>query len=208
MAKRITHTWSKEEKEYLAKITPGHHYREIQKMLNERFEYQFNIEQVKGAIARYKLNTGFTGKFEKGNTPYNKGLKQTDYMTPEGIERSKVSRIKKGNIPFNHKPVGSERVDVKDGYILIKVSEPNVWKLKHRVLWEKVYGPIPEGYTLIFADGDKTNLDLGNLILVSRSELLTMNRYKLIKEDKECTKSGLLVAKVINKSRELKKKGE
>lgn len=30
--------------------------------------------------------------------------------------------------PSNHKPVGSERIDSKDGYVLIKVAEPRTWK--------------------------------------------------------------------------------
>lgn len=184
--------WTEEEKEYLREITPGRHYKEILDLMNERFDRPFRMEQIKGAIARYKLNTGFTGRFEKGNIPFNKGKKG---IYPKGCEKT---WFKKGQTPINHKPVGSERID-RDGYILIKVAEPSVWKLKHRVIWEKANGPIPKNYTVIFLDGDKSNTDINNLALVSRSELLIVNQKKLIKSDTELSKVGINIAKVQSK---------
>ena len=65
----MTHKWSKEEKAYLRKIVRGRHYKEIVELMNKKFEYQFNTDQIKNAINRYKLNTGFTGHFRKGNVP-------------------------------------------------------------------------------------------------------------------------------------------
>ena len=184
--------WTDEEKEYLKEITPGRHYKEILELMNERFDRPFRMEQIKGAIARYKLHTGFTGRFEKGNIPFNKGKKGE---CPKGCEKT---WFKKGQTPINHKPVGSERID-RDGYILIKVAEPSVWKLKHRVIWEKANGPIPKNYTVIFLDGDKSNTDINNLALVSRSELLIVNQKKLIKSDTELSKVGINIAKVQSK---------
>ena len=184
--------WSDEEKEYLKKITPGHHYVEIANMMNKEFNREFTVNQIKGAIGRYKLNTGFNGRFKKGNVPHNKGKKGLYY---KGCEKT---WFKKGQASINHKPVGSERIDL-DGYTLIKVAEPSVWKLKHRVIWEKANGPIPKNYTVIFLDGDKSNTDINNLTLVSRSELLIVNQKKLIKSDTELSKVGINIAKVQSK---------
>lgn len=75
VSKSKIHRWSEEEKKYLAEITPGKHYSEILELMNKKFKNTFTISQIKGAIGRYKLNTGFTGKFEKGNIPKNKGTK-------------------------------------------------------------------------------------------------------------------------------------
>lgn len=97
-------------------------------------------------------------------------------------------------------PVGTERNN--KGYILIKIAEPDVWIEKHRYIYEKKYGKIPKGFKIIFADKDKTNFDLDNLILVSNSEALIMNTNNLIKENKELTKTGLNVAKLIKKINE------
>lgn len=102
-----------------------------------------------------------------------------------------------------NRPVGSERKN--KGYTLIKIAEPNVWIEKHRYVYESMYGCIPTGYKVLFADGNKRNFDINNLILVSDNEMLIMNKNKLTSTDKELTKTGHLVAKLINKINERKK---
>lgn len=192
------HIWSSEEKEYLKEITPGHHYFEIQRMMNKKFKLELSMGQIKGAIARYNLSTGLTGRFSKGHEPYNKGKKGTYH---KGSEKT---WFKKGTIPPNYRPVGSERI-TKDGYAEIKIADPNKWRLKHLVIWEKENGPMPKGHALIFLDGDKTNLDIKNLKLISRHKLLVMNKNNLIKSDAEITKTGTIVADLLIKINERKK---
>lgn len=198
------HIWSNEEKEYLAEITPGHHYTEIKELMNSKFEFQFSINQIKGAINRYKLNTGLTGRYKKGNVPFNKGRKGSEYLTEKALEGMRKTQFKKGQAPINWRTVGSERI-TKDGYIEIKIAKPSKWRLKHLVVWEKENGPIPKGHALVFADGDKTNISLDNLLLVTRHQLLVMNKNKLIKNNSEVTKTGVLIAKVLIKANERKK---
>lgn len=192
------HVWTPEEKKYLAEITPGKHHKEIRELINSKFKLNLTIGQISGAIKRYDLRTGFTGRFEKGSIPVNKGVKGVIY------EGCKSTWFKKGNIPKNHRPVGSERI-TKDGYAEIKISEPNKWRLKHLVIWEEENGPMPKGYALIFLDGDKTNLDIKNLKLISRHKLLVMNKNNLIKSDAEITKTGTIVADLLIKINERKK---
>ena len=116
--------------------------------------------------------------------------------------------FKKGHKPWNKKEVGSERTDVK-GYILIKVKEPNVWKLKHRILYEKYHNvKLTQDDVVIFADQNKLNLEKDNLILINKSQLLRMNHEKLIFHDKELTKTGSNIAKLIMKVSERKSKDE
>ena len=202
--KVIPHIWSEEEKKYLKEITPGKHYKEIQELMKNKFNLEFTMNQIKGAICRYKLNTGFTGRFQKGDIPFNKGKSQKDYMSAESIEKTKKTRFKKGQSPINWRPVGSERI-TKDGYTEIKIAEPNVWELKHKVLWEREHGSIPPKHVVIFADGNKENLDINNLMLISREKLLIMNTNELIKKDAELTKTGALIADVLIKVRRRKK---
>ena len=198
------HIWSEEEKKYLKEITPGKHYKEIQELMKNKFNLEFTMNQIKGAICRYKLNTGFTGRFQKGDIPFNKGKSQKDYMSAESIEKTKKTRFKKGQPPINWRPVGSERI-TKDGYTEIKIAEPNAWELKHKVLWEREHGSIPPKHVVIFADGNKENLDINNLMLISREKLLIMNTNELIKKDAELTKTGALIADVLIKVRRRKK---
>lgn len=195
--KKKQHKWTDEEKEYLASIVKGSTYEEITKQMNDKFEYNFSKEQIKGMMYRNKLTTGTVGYFKKGSTPWNKGLK--------GYMGANKTSFKKGTIPPQYRPVGSERI-TKDGYIEIKVEDPNKWELKHRVIWEQHNGEIPKGYAIIFADGDKSNLDIDNLLLVSRKQLLFMNRNNLRSENKEFTKVGVNIANVMIKLSEIESK--
>ena len=78
----------------------------------------------------------------------------------------------------------------------MKVAEPNKWRMKHRIVWEEHHGKIPDGQNVIFLDGNKLNTEIENLALVTNSEHLEMNRARLRSEDPECTKSGILVARL------------
>ena len=106
-------------------------------------------------------------QFGKGHVPANKGKK----LSPELRAMIAPTMFKKGDIPRNHREVGSERVNV-DGYIEIKVAEPNVWKQKHRVIWEAAHGPIPKGHNIQFKDGNHLNVALDNLYCISRADQL------------------------------------
>ena len=185
--------YSDEHKEFLKKYVPGHSYREITEEFNRRFpDTQVTIGQIKGSINRYHLNTGRNGQFVKGNIPPNKGKK--GYHAP-GSEKS---WFKKGNVPKNHKPVGSERIDPKNGYVYVKVAEPQKWKMKHRIVWENAYGPIPKDHVVVFLDGDKTNFSLDNLKCISRSVNVRMNQNHLYKDKKEFTETGIAIASLID----------
>lgn len=70
-----------------------------------------------------------------------------------------------------------------------------------------IYGKIPKEHKIIFADGNKLNVDPNNLILVTNSEELIMNKNKLRYDEAELTKTGSLIAKVIDKTHKVKKDG-
>ena len=103
-------------------------------------------------------------RFRKGSIPPNKGKR----MSPELYAKLAPTMFKKGNTPGNHKPVGSERVNV-DGYIERKVAEPNKWECKHRIIWKQAHGDIPKGCNIQFKDGNPLNCTLSNLYLISRA---------------------------------------
>ena len=188
---RKWYKWSDEEKLYLKEITPGRHYKEIQELMYEKFNHQFSIAQIKGAISRYNLNTGFTGRFEKGHVPVNKGTK--------GMMKANKTSFKKGQIPKNVRTVGSERVNI-EGYTEIKIAEPNKWRLKHRVLYEEYHNvKLNSNESIIFMDGDRSNMSKENLTLVTRQELLKLNKLNLMSSNAELTETGLNVAKLIIK---------
>ena len=192
------HIWSDEEKQYLAEITPGRGYKEIQSMMSCKFGFDYTRHQIKGAITRNKLNTGRTGRFEKGRATWNKGTK--------GLTKANVTSFKKGQKPHNYKPLGSERI-TKDGYCEIKVSDTGRrWRPKHVLIYEKHHGKVPKGSAVIFLDGDKRNFDIDNLYLVTRSQLAMLNKNSLIQKDAELTKTAINVVDLMKKISTIEKK--
>ena len=183
--------------EFLREVTPGKTYKEITELFNNKFNLEVTAEIIKSLLSRKKIHTGTGGcLYKKGSIPWNKGKK--------GYMGDNKTSFKKGNRPKNWKPIGSERII--DGYTIIKIADPRKWALKHRVVWEEHHKKkIPKGSVIIFADGDKTNLDVDNLICVTRNELKVLNKCSLIKNDAELTKTGLNIAKIRIKLAELRK---
>lgn len=189
----------KEIQQFVIDNVIGRYNLELTNMVNDKFGTNYTEGQIDNLKHRLQLNSGLTGRFEAGHVPANKGIKG---VCASGCEKT---WFQKGHIPSDHRPVGSERIDSKDGYTLVKVEEPSVWKLKQHVVWEQHHGPIPDGYKIIFLDQDKSNFDINNLALVSSSELLTMNRHKLISNDSDITQCGITVAKLIGATSSKKK---
>lgn len=189
------HWWTNEEKEYLNEIKNNYH-KEIAELMTEKFNREYTTTQIGAALQRYGLSTGICNKFKKGSIPWNKDKK--GYMGPN------ETSFKKGSIPPNLRPVGSERVTV-DGYTEVKMQNGK-WKLKHRLKYIEYNGAIPRGYVIIFANGNRQDFSEKNLIAITRNKLKTMNNYKLIKSDIEETKTGTIIADIIIKTQELRKK--
>lgn len=193
--------WTDEVIQFMIENYQGKDNIELAELLNKRFNLNTNgdrVSNVKANLKRRKginLNTGINkGCIKKGNVPFNKGKK----MSKEQYNKCKNTMFKKGNIPANHRPIGSERITV-DGIVEIKIAEPNKWKAKARVIYEKEFGTIPEGYIIIYLDGNKQNLEPNNLEAISRKENLIMNHNKLRYNNKETTETALTLAKLMSK---------
>jgi hypothetical protein len=117
------------------------------------------------------------GTFKKGNKSWNEGTK--------GLTFANVTSFKKGDLPKNHKPVGTIETRVRHNrntppIVWIKVAEPNKWEMLKRHTWTKFFGPIPPGLLVTHKDGITTNCQPENLKLITRAEnaLRNHNRTK------------------------------
>ena len=182
--------YTDEMKQFILDNYKGRYNQELADLFNQKFNINITSRTIKSYKANNKLNSGLTGKFRKGQTPHNKGKK----MPKEVYEKVKHTMFAKCNVPPNHRPVGSERIS-KDGYIEVKVAEPNKWRLKQRVVYEETKGKIPEGCPIIFLDGNKRNFDIDNLRCITRSELLYLNCNGL-NNSNEITETGILMARL------------
>lgn len=193
------HKYTDKEREFLKSYIPGHTYLEIQEAFTKRFGWDITISQVKGYMGRHGIKSGTKGRFQRGHIPVNKGKKGVYY---HGCEKT---WFQKGNIPKNHREVGSERINV-DGYTEVKVEEPNKWRLKHLAIWEKENGPVPKGYCVIFLDGNKRNTELNNLMMIPRKNLVRMNQNGLFSDDRDMTITGANMAGLLSAIGEAKRK--
>lgn len=173
--------------------------KEMAERLNTKFGTEYTTKQLNSFYKNHGLHCGLTGRFEKGHTPPNKGKK--GFCSP-GSEKGWFS---KGHTPLNKMPIGSE-VMKGDGYIWVKTGEGSRdWRQKHILIWEQQNGKIPGGYILTFLDGDRTNITLDNLALITLAESLAMTRLNLRSSNPEYTKTGIIIAKVKRAGYERKK---
>lgn len=193
------HKYTDEEKTFMQEFIPGHKYIEIQSAFSEKFGWDIKISQIKSYMANNKINSGTKGYFPKGHIPVNKGKKG---QCAPGCEKT---WFKSGHTPKNHRPVGSERI-TKDGYIEIKVAEPNKWRLKHRVIWENSFGTISKGKCIIFMNGDKTDVQLENLKLIERRVNARLNQLGLRYNDPDSMQAAVGVAELISAIGEAKRR--
>lgn len=166
-------------------------------LLNKTFGTDYTFNQMKAYYSRHSIDSGLTGKFQPDHIPFNKGKK--------GVGGWEPTQFKKGNRPLNYKPVGTERVNADD-YVDIKVADPNKWKGKHIIVWEEHNGLVPDGCVIIFGDGNRRNFDPDNLIMVSRKQLATLNKKRLIQNHADHTRTGIVVADIHQKLSERKRR--
>jgi hypothetical protein len=179
---------------YLRRIVPGTPYKTVLKKFNEKFGFSINLLAFRTLCKKYGIQNGFLGYFPKGNVPFNKGMKGN---CAPGSEKG---WFKKGHMPFNTMPIGSERI-TEDGYVEIKYSDrkgspSRRWKGKQVIIWEKANGAVPKSHVIVFADGNRRNFKLSNLILVSRKELVVLNHTKHLTKNKDYNKALVALSKL------------
>lgn len=201
------HKYSKQEIQFLRDNVEGISLKELTRRFNQHFNTNLSENSIAAQKNKHRLKSGIVGgRFEKGHIPANKGQK----MPADAYERAKKTMFKPGSKPKNTDPIGTEK-KLTDGYIWVKVdNQTNVpkvvnWRQKHRLIWEKKHGPIPEGNVIIFLDGNHENFDLDNLEMITKQENLVMNRNKLFKNDKDLTKIGVQIARMLCTTYNVKK---
>lgn len=168
--------WKSEEVKILVEMYQDHFASEIAEILGRKVRSVYNKARMLGLHSSpgHQALAGKIGathpksiasRFKAGHIPQNKGKKMSE-ETRRKVERT---MFRKGNIPVNHKPVGTEQLR-GDGYIWVKVGEPNKWKQKQRVVWEKANGNIPIGYNVQFRNKDRQDFRIENLYIISRAD--------------------------------------
>ena len=161
--------------DFVRSIAKGKSSKELTDAVNAKYgEGTITVAHMKAYKKNHGINTGLTGRFEKGHVPPNKGKK----LTPEQYKKMAPTMFKKGQTPHNGgTPVGEIRLRKprknRPGdrpYYWQKVAQPNVWRMRHVVVWEEHNGPVPDGCMITFADNNSLNCDISNLILETKGQ--------------------------------------
>jgi hypothetical protein len=189
--------YSQEEKDFLNDTIPGRSFKETMELFNQKFENKITAKRVRNYCSNHRIKTGTVSRFQEGHIPHNKGKKGGSWSP---------TQFQKGHVPHNTLAVGSERIS-SDGYLQVK-KKNGKWVRKHMMLWEKHHGKIPRGHCIIFGDKNKMNCEIENLVLVTRQQLVIMNKRNLIKDNTEGTKTGVIIADIMRKIANIQKRGK
>jgi hypothetical protein len=207
------HKWTHEEVQFIKDNYPGHSFAEMTELFNRHFRCSLTLNQIRSMIFTKKIHTGSRNtyhkwtpeevQFIKDNLSRYSYAKMTDLFNGHfgsSITHNQIKCIiRRNNFHNDHNwlkcKIGTERRS-PTGYVIVKIDHSNGWRLKNRLIWEKANGPIPKGHCVIFADRNKLNFDLDNLLLVNYRELLVMSHQGLIFSDNDLTKAGKTIADI------------
>jgi len=201
MRKKLT----QKQIDYIFKHYPDEYAKNIANKLNIKINTIYNfayVHKIKKSAKFMAMEmerqsnklriVGVKTRIKKGNVPPNKGQKMPDYI----YKKVQTTFFKKDHEPHNTKFDGYERLDPKDGYVYIRIAKGK-FVLKHRLIWELHNGKIPKDCIVIFINGDKYDLRIENLKLITRKENMEKNRI---------TKYPLEVQQLIKLNNKLKTK--
>ena len=179
--------WSDDERKILSEMFADNYTETICKILNRTYRSvcsQSFLMGLKKSDAFMKMElekqaqrlktSGEAYRYQKGNTPVNKGKK----MPLDVYKKCKETMFKKGQLPHNSYNYLDEvlRTD-KTGkqYWMIKLPNERKLKPKHIWLWETKNGKVEKGFNVVFKDGNQLNCIVENLECISNAELMQRN---------------------------------
>lgn len=171
--------WTKELENFLKANYNDYTYKEVSEMLNEKFNIKTTPNSIEHKVSRL-------------------GLRKSKDAMRKSFKKKRLSRFhfKKGQVPAIKKPIGYE-TERLCGYIWIKVAEPDVFEQKHRYVYRKHYGNIPEGANIVFLNGNRRDFRIENLVAMSNAELAHFAGTRIeTNNNDDIAKIKLAIAKV------------
>jgi hypothetical protein len=149
--------WTKDEEKLLVHFYPNSHHKALVKLFRGRFDHaKIRAKAVKAGLR--KSERYYQGIYTKNANPWNKGLT----LNPD-LKRYQIPGF--GRIRKN-----------RNGYL--EIWHQGKFQVLSHVIWQKHHGkPVPHGMTLRYADGNKDNVDISNLVLTSRSDVIREHSF-------------------------------
>lgn len=195
--------YTKEQDLWLKENQYGISREELTKQFNDKFGTNKTKDQVRHHCQFLGFKNGQSGKFDRNNIPWQKGISKEEFKKHYSKESLQI--LINNITPKRIHNVGD--IINKHGiyYIVISVEE-NVVESKRimplaRYIYEQQYGKQSGDYVYLFADGNYKNTDISNIVKIDRSDNMVIN-LSGVKGNKECTNAMIDYLKV---KKELKK---
>ncbi|SQF64319.1 HNH endonuclease [Actinobacillus pleuropneumoniae] len=140
---------------------------ELSQLCSKRFQRAISPNAIRKICSRYGFYSDHSGGFRKGQNSWKDG--KPAVMIPK-------NGFKKGIPPVLKKKLNTERRQGKA--IWVKVAEPDVWMSRAEYVWRQHHGQVPSDKVIWHIDGNQENDSIDNLTLLSRLELLQINRLQ------------------------------
>ena len=160
-------------------------------MINAEFGHNLSVEKVRSYTKRNNLNRVIRTMIDDGaeldwiakhqaDTPRNELTTIFNKLFGKTVSITQMNGYcqRKGlymhDLIRNRKPIGT--ISRHGRFLNIKVSKTE-WKTLHRYVWEQHHGKkVPDGFMIVFADGNSDNVeDINNLVCVRETVSLIIN---------------------------------
>lgn len=168
-------------------------------MKRNRYTKEFE-EFVKNNVSKYKKEEFRLLLQDRYNIQLSSDALRR-YLNKHHITEKYID-YKKSNVRDRGKcPVGAEQI-TKDG-VFIKVAQPDIWRRKTRVMYEKYHNcKLEADDYIVFLNQDRSDFSKDNLIKSSRSEIAYLHNCNTFSNNPELTKLGILSARLMIKVKE------
>lgn len=162
-------------------------------------EFEDFVKQNVGKYTKEELRLLLEDKF--GVNLSSDALRR--YLNRHKIE-GKYLDYKKDKIHIHKCPVGSERI-TNDG-VFIKIAQPDVWRRKSRVMYEKYHNcKLKDNEYIVFLNWDNNDFSKENLKKSTKNEIAYLRNCRIFSNNPKLTELGLLSAKLMIKTKGVKK---
>lgn len=153
---------------------------EITEFYNIQFRTMLTGKQIKSFMKRRDIRMteyiNFSA-FPKGHTPFNKGKPWDEWLSEEKQER--ITSLTSVNLEKYRQKLLENTEGYhkdKDGYLQRNIRGTNRKIYKQREVWEAANGKVPDGYMIVFRNGNREDCRLENLKLVKRAQTIQINK--------------------------------
>ncbi len=170
---------------------------------------------------RNKYNKEFEDFIKKNVSKYTKedfrillqkryNIKLSSEALRRYLNRHKISDryrdYKEHNVRDTYKClIGTERVTSQG--VFIKTAQPDTWRRKTRVIYEKYHNcKLKDNEYIVFLNQNQNDFRKENLIKSSRKEIAYLHNKKMFSSDPELTKLGIITAQLMIKVNEVSKR--